>query len=225
MAPKSSVHPIPDAERKVRAASKARRDAEREALRAAILAAAGDVFLEKGFDEFSMRQVAARIGYSATTIYHHFVNKEDLLRALLDEAFREFGDAMERALAAEPDPMRRMGTLGKAYVRFGVAHPVHYQLMYLRRPDWLGGDDSHAATKAHHQSYNQLLVGVQEGVSKGWLPPAPPQALADWMWATVHGLVMLGLTEFRNDPERLEAAMALFDLPPHQHDAAPGVCR
>lgn len=185
------------------------------------MAAAAEVFLEKGYEDFSMRQVAARIGYSATTIYHHFLNKEDLLKAVLAMAFTEFDAALLEAVDAEPDPSRRMGALGKAFVRFGVAHPVHYQLMYLHRPQWFEADDGNPAKVAQRSSYGLLLAGVEEAIEKGWLPQADSRALADWMWATVHGLVMLGITEFRDDPARLEAAMTLFDLTPPQHEPAP----
>lgn len=212
---------IPRTEQKVREASKVRREAEREALRQTILKAAGEVFLDKGYDDFSMRQVAVKIGYSATTIYHHFLNKEDLLKALLDDAFSEFAGAMQVALEKETVPEARMGALGKAYVRFGMAHPIHYQLMYLRRPGWIT-DASSAASEAHRSGYQLLLEGVELGIEKGWLPPTEAQRLADWMWATVHGLVMLGLTEFRDQPERLEAAMSLFDLSQRPSDTAKG---
>ncbi|MCB9497235.1 MAG: TetR/AcrR family transcriptional regulator [Fibrobacteria bacterium] len=201
----------------MREASRQRREGEKQALRQAILDAASEVFLEKGLESFSMRLVASKIGYSATTIYHHFKNKEDLLRAILDQSFGEFAQAMQESLAAEPDPSRRMGAMGKAYVRFGVAHPTHYQLMYNQRPDWLL-DESSLAAEAYHLTYGLLLEGVKEGVSQGWLPPTDPRPLADWMWATVHGLVMLGITEFREDPDRLEAAMTLFDLAPPSHE-------
>lgn len=202
---------LPESERQVRVASRARRDFERDALRATIVTSAAELFLEKGFDALSMRQVAARIGYSATTIYHHFLNKEDLLKAVLDSAFSSFEQEMRSAVEAEPDPARKMGALGKAYVHFGVAHPVHYQLMFQRFLS--AGEEGLSICSSRSESYRLLHDGVLMGVEQGWLPGADPRALTDWMWATVHGLVMLGITEFRDDPQRLESAMTLFDLP------------
>ena len=195
----------------MRVASRARRDSERDALKAAIIGAAAELFLEKGFDAFSMRQVAARIGYSATTIYHHFLNKEDLLKAVLDSAFSSFETEMRSAVEAEMEPARKMGALGKAYVRFGVAHPVHYQLMFQRF--LTSTEDESSICSSRSESYGLLHQGVLLGIAEGWLPGADARALTDWMWATVHGLVMLGITEFRDDSARLEAAMSLFDLP------------
>lgn len=184
---------------------------ESSAMRDRILRAAADVFLEKGVDGFSMRLVASRVGYSATTIYHHFVNKEDLLKAILDDVFSEFAETMRRAYEEESDPARRMGALGKAHVRFGLAHPVHYQLMYRSHPDWIL-DGSRGASEAYRRGYEMLLQGAREGIEAGFLPPADPRVLADWMLATIHGLVMLGIGVFHDDPQRLEAALSLFDL-------------
>jgi AcrR family transcriptional regulator len=47
--------------------------------RQAILTAAGALFLEQGYERFSLRKVAERIGYSPTTIYPYFRDKDDLL--------------------------------------------------------------------------------------------------------------------------------------------------
>jgi AcrR family transcriptional regulator len=52
---------------------------ERENL---ILAAAEDAFLEKGFHETSMDEIAARVGIAKGTVYLHFACKEDLLIAI-----------------------------------------------------------------------------------------------------------------------------------------------
>ena len=78
--------------------------------RRAILAAALDVFSERGFHEASLEDVAARDGISKALIYEHFRSKEDLQRALMETYVHEL---LERILAstagAEPgeDRLRR----------------------------------------------------------------------------------------------------------------------
>jgi AcrR family transcriptional regulator len=49
--------------------------------------AAGALFLEQGYERFSLRKVAERIGYSPTTIYLYFRDKDDLLFTVVDEGF------------------------------------------------------------------------------------------------------------------------------------------
>ena len=52
---------------------------------AALLAAAMEVFAERGYRDASVDQIAARAGYSKGAIYFHFSGKEDLFFALLAE--------------------------------------------------------------------------------------------------------------------------------------------
>lgn len=51
-----------------------------------ILPAAKEEFLEKGFEQASMRSIAARIGMSAAGIYRHYADKEALFSALVEPA-------------------------------------------------------------------------------------------------------------------------------------------
>ena len=52
-----------------------------------------ELLLEHGSaDALSIRSITARAGVSPTALYLHFADKEELLRAVCDEAFEEFGD-------------------------------------------------------------------------------------------------------------------------------------
>src|SRR5919201_6487096 len=102
---------------RLRRASRRRREQEKQELRQAILAASAELILERGYDGFSLRQVAERIGYSATTIYLHFENKDALVAAVIDEGFGRFLRALQAVDTL--DPLGRIADLGRAYVRFG----------------------------------------------------------------------------------------------------------
>jgi len=117
-------------------ASRQRREQERLELRDLILKAAGQEFLEKGYDTFSLRHVAERIGYTPTTIYLHFRNKDDLLLATVQEGFEAFDRQMEQTAAAHADPLKRIEALGRAYIEFGLQNPALYRLMFMQRSDF-----------------------------------------------------------------------------------------
>src|SRR4051812_23310226 len=102
---------------RVRAASLERRSLRKTELRQAILDAAGELFLEQGYERFSMRQVAERIGYTATTLYRYFDNKDSLVFAVVDRGFEEFGAALVAAATSTDDPLERLRELGRAYIR------------------------------------------------------------------------------------------------------------
>src|SRR3954454_21915364 len=92
---------------RLRDASRQRRDQEKQDVRQAILDAAAELFREHGYEHFSLRQVAERIGYSPTTIYLYFDDKDDLLFTVADLGFTRFGEQLAEAAANTGDPAKR----------------------------------------------------------------------------------------------------------------------
>jgi len=70
-----------------------RRERKKAATRASIVAAAHALFLERGFDEVSVREIADRADVSPTTVFAHFPQKEAL-------AFGDEDERHERLVAA-----------------------------------------------------------------------------------------------------------------------------
>jgi AcrR family transcriptional regulator len=87
MKPRKRPSTVPTRAARLKQAIAQRREQQRENLRRTILTAAGELCLAHGYEGFSLRQVAERIGYSATTIYRYFANKDDLLFAIVYEGF------------------------------------------------------------------------------------------------------------------------------------------
>lgn len=175
---------------RVREASRQRREREKQALRDSILQAAGELFLERGYEDLSMRMVAERIGYSATTIYHHFENKDDLLFAVVDQGFKRFTAELAAAADSTDDPRERLNALGRAYVSFGLNNPMHYEMMFMRRHAFLltcrEGD-----TQPRIASFAVLQQAVQQALDAGVFPPGDASSYANMLWANVHGIVSL----------------------------------
>ena len=73
-----------------------RREREKEEVRKKILDAARELFATEGYERVTMRKVAEAIEYSPTTIYHHFEDKDDLVRAL---CLADFAPAARRHAA------------------------------------------------------------------------------------------------------------------------------
>lgn len=77
-----------------------RRDAERNRQR--ILAAAAEVFTERGLDA-SLDEVARHAGVGVGTVYRRFADKDELVETLFNERIDEIADRARQALAI-PDP-------------------------------------------------------------------------------------------------------------------------
>ncbi len=110
--------------------SLARRERERAETRRKILEAARRMFVQHGYEATTMRAIAAKIGYTPTAIYHHFRDKEALLTELSTQDFRALAQAFQQ-IGQVADPVERLRRIGKAYVEFGLKHPMHYRLMFM----------------------------------------------------------------------------------------------
>lgn len=187
----------------VRLASQARRSEHKEDVRQAILAAAAELLLEKGYDGFSLRQVAQRIRYSATTIYLYFQDKDDLLTTLVRERWTRFEQLLGEAPEQHSDPLDRLKALTRAYFEFGVADPVFYRSVFMQRPALLKRmlEDGRFA-----YPYKLWTQALEEAMEKGLIARGDPGKLADMIWATGHGVIALAVTIPFFTPERSQQA-------------------
>ena len=75
-----------------------RREREKLRQRQEMLAAALDLFSEKGYHNVSMHEIAEKAEFAIGTLYKFFQNKEDLYKALVLEQCDKFDDAFMRAI-------------------------------------------------------------------------------------------------------------------------------
>ena len=107
-----------------------RREREKEEIRHKILDAARELFATEGYEKVTMRRIAEAIEYSPTTIYLHFEDKDDLVRALCHADFGRLLEAMQLA-PASADPIEAIRQLGRAYCAFALQYPNHYRFMFM----------------------------------------------------------------------------------------------
>ena len=188
---------------RIRTASRHRREQEKEELRQTILKAAGALFLEQGYDGFSMRHLAESIGYSPATLYLYFRDKDDLLFTVVDEGFKHFGEQLARAAASTNDPRMRLDALGQAYVSFGLRHPVYYQLMFMRRVDFLTQPRA-GEQQPRLEAFRVLQDAVQAAMDAGVMQPGDAQSCSDALWAMMHGIVALAISMPMFDTARIQ---------------------
>ncbi|MCD8185442.1 MAG: TetR/AcrR family transcriptional regulator, partial [Rikenellaceae bacterium] len=59
-------------------------------MEARIIQAAGQLFVEKGFEETSMSDIAARVGINRTALHNYFRTKEKMFQAVFGDIVQEF---------------------------------------------------------------------------------------------------------------------------------------
>ncbi len=202
----------PTRDERVRAGSRQRREQQKQDVRQAILDAAAALFAEHGYQGFSLRQVAEQIGYSATTIYHHFEGKDDLLFTVADEGFSRFGTQLVAASDGASEPLARLKAIGRAYVEFGLSYPTYYELMFIERADFMLGYRV-GERKPRLGSLDIVAQTIQEGMDRGVIRPGVAATYANALWAAVHGVVAMHIALPVIDRAQAEAtADAVLEL-------------
>ena len=112
---------------------KERHERERQAVRAAILGAARELFLSEGFRNVSMRKIADRIEYSPAAIYSYFSSKDDIFFALAEEGFHLLFSSGPQFTSSPADGLEGIrGAFWHLY-QFSRTHPEYFALMFLDR--------------------------------------------------------------------------------------------
>ncbi|MEU6225650.1 TetR/AcrR family transcriptional regulator [Streptomyces sp. NPDC047042] len=86
----------------------------------------------EGAAKLSLRAVARELGMVSSALYRYFPSRDDLLTALIIDAYDSLGEAAESAHAAVADTpsLRRWVTVCEAVREWALAHPHEYALIY-----------------------------------------------------------------------------------------------
>ncbi|MCE1114591.1 MULTISPECIES: TetR/AcrR family transcriptional regulator [Pseudomonas] len=138
------------------------------------------LFAEKGFGQVSMRELAAHVGLTAGSLYHHFPSKQDLLYDLIEELYEE--------LQATLDQGRRALAKGKPVLACLIA--AHWHLHGERPLQFRLAERDFCCLSEAQQA---RLLCLRERYEAGLLRLIAPQARLDGaaLAATGHVLATL----------------------------------
>jgi AcrR family transcriptional regulator len=152
------------------------------------------MFADEGYQQVSMRRLAERIEYSPTTIYLYFEDKDDLFRAVCEETFGKLVSRLEKhrqEYAGDPLAWLRAGL--REYIEFGLKHPEHYTVTFMRRTREEAAP--HFETSSGRDAFDILRQAVAACITAGRLRAIDPEVAAQTLWMSVHGLVALLITK------------------------------
>jgi AcrR family transcriptional regulator len=154
---------------------------EADATRRAILDAAEELIARGGEDGFSIRELCARAGVTAPTVYHHFGDKDALVRRVVDDCFAHF-DRVHSAGPSPRDPVEALRVGFDRFVDYGAAHPRHYRLLFAQpRAEPSAAGDA---------SYERLVRACAAVATAGRLA-VPVEDAAAASFAAMHGVTSL----------------------------------
>ena len=193
-----------------------RRIRERLDTRQSILATARELFLLKGFEATTIRNIAEKIEFSPSTIYQHFKDKNEIFYTIHSEAFAELVRYLN-ASEMHKNPMDQLIALGQIYIQFALENPELYDLMfimeapidflnYLEDANWIEGK----------MAFDYLKSVIANCIQQGLIKETDLESLSYLIWSTVHGLVTIsirkrGLKIGLSDPDTIiQRSFAIF---------------
>jgi len=97
-----------------------------------ILETAEKLLEEKGYEQFSLREIAAKLGVKPSSLYNHIKGFDEIRAEIAITASKKMGEALKKATEDKlPDEAFIAGA--KAYREFALNYPELYKV-YMRKP-------------------------------------------------------------------------------------------
>lgn len=143
----------------------------------------------EGFQNLSLRKVAAKCGVSHTAPYKHFANKEAFLKAIQTYVMNQFSLILEDSLKRYEGHPHQMIFLGKAYLNFFLENP-HYFRFFMANS---GGeiDLSRMSSVSNYKPFEIFKTAAMKEMKKHSVPRGLQRQSIISMWAMVHGITAM----------------------------------
>ena len=154
-------------------------------LRAALIQEGLELIEKEGIPALTLREIGKRLGVSRTAAYAHFKDKADLLSAIREAGFIEFGKALGAAKDSAAGFPAQIDAMCIAYFNFARQHPAHFEVMFNALLE--GGGPAVQGGRV----FTMLKEIIAEAQQRGDVRQGDPALLARIVWALVHGASML----------------------------------
>jgi len=201
--------------------TRSRREKIRDITREEIKNTARHLMAEKGAAGLSVRAIAREMDMTASALYHYYSSLNDLITALIEDAFTQLADTVEAA-SKNPDwttSAERLTAVANAYREWALNHPIDFQLLYgnpipgYSQPTGITYPPARRSFLVTARIFAEAIERGEIDLPPNYrdLPPALEQSLLDLTqvdghdlplpalylaataWAKIHGHVMLEL--------------------------------
>lgn len=172
--------------------------------RAQILRAARAIFIERGYLEARVEDIARRAGLSKGAVYFYFSSKREVFDALVDEELAVTASFLAEAELDERQATVKMIDLGRKYLDYfaGLKTPPRFFLLMSELA--IRDEELRRRVNAVHEQFVSATERVvAQGVAEGAFRDLDPRAVALFLKAFIDGLAGQSAVGMRPDVERL----------------------
>ena len=108
-----------------------RRQREKEAMKELILKVASEIIKEDGLNKLSIRNIAQRIDYSPSIIYHYFKDKDEILDHVMQNGYQKILQAVASVTIEASSPKDRLKSMTENYIRAAISMPTEFLAVQL----------------------------------------------------------------------------------------------
>ena len=175
-----------------------RSDHTRQELSTLILDAARQIIQEKGVSGLSTRKIADRIGYTVGTLYHVFINIDDILAQINANTLEDLSEKLILSVRSEDASICALKSLAHTYITFSYhnhnlwALLFEYKLKKEPLPDWY---------RERMQNFLMLLNALVAKVIRD--DGVNINLISNMFWSYLHGICAITQSKKSLDSEYL----------------------
>jgi AcrR family transcriptional regulator len=131
-----------------------------------LVAAAAELFRERGYDATSMQEIADRMGILKGSVYHYVRSKEDLLWMVVEPPLRQLVETAQKILGETSRPLsERLYAAMESHAESFEAHYPHMFVMTRENGETLSDkrrEDLDALRRKYFQLWRKAIVAGQK---------------------------------------------------------------
>ncbi len=182
---------------------------DKDATRQRLLDAAEEVFAEKGYHGTGVEDIVRASDSSKGGFYFHFPNKQAIFLALIDALVPRLAAAVDRAIAAETDPVEQLDAALRTVLETFSRHRRLSKILLIEAVGLGHGfDEKLMQTRGRFASMIQEYL--DRAVAAGAIAPQDTETAA-WVWfGAINEIVVRWLAT--NQPQHLEDVLPTLRL-------------
>jgi TetR/AcrR family transcriptional regulator, cholesterol catabolism regulator len=143
---------------------------EQQRRRKEIFDASVHLFLEKGFSQTSLREIAEAAGIGKSTLYDYFRSKDEILVSYFESEIQKITDRAQEIARQELSISEKLRQIMQMHLEYLIANKNFYLKLTVASQTLSLGSQEKIQAKRH--GYQDMLRAlIEEGIGKGELRP------------------------------------------------------